>query len=136
MKFCEKHWEALRQGVQDRGMWHLVPKSGEAVIDNMAQELQGGEEVFDPLMGAHWRIANRVLESIGKNSGPEAALSALGDPDWCPLCAVQSSYDWWDGPEATEPRPAHAADAQGWIDRALDGALSYAREQHLVADVQ
>ena len=132
MKFCTAHWEALKEGVRSRGMWHLVAQSGEDAAANMAQELQGGEEVFDPLMGAHWRIANRVLQNLAKSQGPEAALGAVGDPDFCPLCAVQQSYESY----GEAHRPPAALDAQGWVDTTLDSALTYAREQGLIPGVQ
>lgn len=132
MKFCQPHWVALGEGVKARGMWHLVPQTAEEAAANLQREVDGGVETFDPLMGAHWRIANRVLDNIAKTQGPGAALAAVGDPDFCPLCAVQISYEsYGDG-----PRPPWALDAQGWIDVTLDGALNYAREQGLVPGVQ
>ena len=112
----------------------LVAGSGEEAAANMLLEIKGQGETFDPLMGAHWRITNRVISNIRDTHGPHAALSAMGDPEFCPLCAVQSSFDWWDDPAKNvdgKPRPDHAADAQGWIDGTLDSALAYAREQGL-----
>ena len=38
MRFCQPHWERLKQAIEDKGMMHLVKGSGEkcarASIDN------------------------------------------------------------------------------------------------------
>jgi hypothetical protein len=134
VRYCQCHWDALRAAVDVRGLGHLVAQSGDEALANTALELKGAGETFDPLMGAHWRIANRVIENLGRTQGPDAAISAIGDPEWCPLCAVQASFDWWEDRSKNtsgDPRPAHALDAQGWVDATLDSALAYAREQRL-----
>lgn len=131
MRYCETHWQALRDGVELRGMTHLVAADGEQAAENMVAELEG-EERFDPLMGSHWIIARRVLKNIASSSaGASAALSFFGDPEWCPLCTVQQSYDLY----GDRPRPPEALDAQGWIDMSLDGALEYARREGLMPKV-
>lgn len=134
MRYCQAHWDALRAGVKARGLWKFVPQSGDEAAANMYLELKGQGETFDPLMGAHWRIANSVTRNIANSQGPLAAIQAIGDPDWCPLCEIQRSYDCWSNPEYIAShgvRPPEARDAQGWIDGVLDGALDYARSQKM-----
>jgi hypothetical protein len=132
MKWCQKHWDALRDGVKARRMWRFVPESGEEAMDNVVLELGGHGSTFDPLMGSMWQLTHKIVENIGRSQGPGAALAAFGDGDWCPMCEVQQSYEWWDKPELNTDgaeRPPQARDAQGWIDGKLDGALSYVRSQ-------
>lgn len=141
MKFCEQHWADLRKGVVDRGMWHLVAKSGQEAAAAVVRELQGQPEPadWDPLMAAHWALAGRVMDAIGHSQGPAAALGAMADPDWCPMCSIQASFDVWDRPEhiaKNGPRPENARDAAAWIDSCLDAMLKHAREKGLVARTQ
>lgn len=141
MKFCEQHWADLRQGVVDRGMWHLVAKSGQDAAEAAVRDLEGRPEPgdWDPLMAAHWALAGRVMDAIGNSQGPMAAVSAMADPEWCPMCSIQESFEVWDKPEQIAkhgPRPAHARDAAGWIDSCLDAMLKHARGKGLVPPTQ
>jgi hypothetical protein len=132
MKWCQAHWDALREGVKARRMWRFVPQSGEEAFDNTVLELQGHGSTFDPLSGAMWQLTNQVMENIGKSEGPGGVVAAFGDPQWCPMCEVQASYDWWDDPTKNtdrSPRPDYALNAQGWIDGKLDGAAEYVKQQ-------
>ncbi|MFN3387483.1 MAG: hypothetical protein ACK40O_01015 [Allosphingosinicella sp.] len=137
MKYCQEHWDALVAAVQARGMWHLVAQGGEAAAEAMVRELEGRAAPgdWDPLMSAHWAIAGRVGDNLANSQGPGAALAAIGDPNWCPLCAVQQSFDWWEAP-GRGPRPPGARDAQGWIDGCMDAMLEHARKLGLVQRVQ
>lgn len=132
MRYCLDHWNVLRAGVDARGMSHLVAQGGEAAVEALQRNLNGESTAadWDPLMAAHWGIARRVLDRMGPNG-----IAAFGDPDWCPLCEIQQSYQWWDAP-GRPPRPAEALDAQGWANSCLDSMLAYAREQKLIAAVQ
>lgn len=129
MKFCQKHWDALIEGVKVRKMWRFVPQSGVEVFENAVLELQGHGSGFDPLSGAMWQLAGEVTDNVAKSQSPGAAIACMGDPIWCPMCAIQ---EWWDNPALNTTgmkRPENAGDAQAWIDRKLDAALRYAREQ-------
>lgn len=133
MKWCQAHWDALREGVKARGLWQFVPESGEEACENAVLELKGHGSTFDPLSGAMWQLTNQVLENH-KRSGapPEAMLSMIGGPDWCPMCDVQKSWDWWADPSMNtegKARPSHALDAQGWIDAKLDSARQFAESE-------
>lgn len=137
MRFCTCHWNSLRKAVDDRGMTHLVARSGEDAVENQVAELEGRATPanWDPLMAAHWAIAGKVMDAIGHSQGPEAALAFFGSADGCPLCEVQRSYDWW-GRNGNPPPPAEAKDAQAWIDSCMDAMRAHAVEIGLIAGLQ
>jgi hypothetical protein len=130
VKFCQPHWEAMRAAVDARGMSHLVARDGHEAIENEVLRLRGdtSPQTWDPLMAAHWAIAERVINRIGHSQGPAAALSALGGEDFCPLCEVQKSFDSWDPAK----RPPEAHDAQGWVDDCMDAMRKHAVAKGLV----
>lgn len=109
MKFCRPHWDALRKAIDERGLSHLVAKSGDVATERMVREVQGGASPadFDPLMSAHWAIAGQYLKDVG--------LEGMGNG--CPLCSV-GKYD--------------SERVMNWIDGASDDALAYARHHSLV----
>jgi hypothetical protein len=112
-------------------MGHLVARDGQEALQNQMMRIQGDTslETWDPLMAAHWAIANRLLDNVARSQGPKAALSALADLAWCPCCTIQTSYETW--PVATRPPNAH--DAQYWIDDCMDAMKKYAVEKGLVS---
>jgi hypothetical protein len=135
MKWCQKHWDALRDGVKARGLEQFGAQDGREALENEVLALKGAGSAFDPLMGSHWQLRSEVLDNVAKSQGPGAALSCLGAPDWCPMCAIQESFDWWDDPAKNtigSQRPPNAGDAQAWIDRKLDAAARYAAEQGFI----
>lgn len=88
MRFCKDHWAKMKAGVEDRGLGHLVAKSGEAAVERVVAELEhrATDATFDPLMTAHWMIVNRALECGGlylMTHNPDVA-----DGEFCPLCEV------------------------------------------------
>lgn len=130
---CQKHWDDLRRGVDDRGMSHLVHKDGKSLAESVERELRGQkkDEDWDPLMAA-WA-------NFGKLAFEKAGLAAL-NPDFCILCEIQESYEnLMANPEQMNdpswPKGAIPKDAQGWIDSCLDAMLKYAREKAYVPGV-
>lgn len=119
MKFCQPHWDKLREAIKARGMWHLVAKSGEAAVERMKAELQHGaaasDDTWDPLMNCHWMILGRSLELGG--------LYLMGRDDagndYCPVC------------EAVK----HGQSETNWIEGPAEASLSYAREHNLLGTV-
>lgn len=113
MKMCQKHWDALRQGVHERGMGHLIPGSGQDAVDRIKKEQQGEAVPPDPLMEAHNMILSRSIELLGMyiltmKEGTEAS----NEGHYCPLC------------EAREHLPAHPETGllcdESWIVTLLD----------------
>jgi hypothetical protein len=129
VKWCRDHWDAIRKAVADRGMEHLAAPSAEQAHADFAAQLEGEEERFDPVMGSMWRLTHRVLENVSISQGPAAVLSAFGDPDWCPMCAVQQSYEEY---LRSGQKVDGALDAQGWITNTVDSALAHARESGII----
>lgn len=113
MSFCQKHWDDLKAGVQQRGMWALVAPSGQAAIYRIKQELEGTptNSTYDPLMAAHWMIMNAVLQQGG-----------LDVINRCPLCVVEE----------------HGGDAMvaEWVKGCLDSVLEYVKENKLLDAIQ
>src|SRR5262245_47590629 len=111
MKFCQGHWDRLRQKIDDRGLTHLIAKSGEVAVSQMAQQLQerkDSRETFDPLMAAHWAIAGNVNEFLARAGMNPLYLLGGGDEDrvegfgskyegrtWprCPLCYINLAHE-------------------------------------------
>lgn len=119
MRFCQRHWDRLRAAIDERGLTPFIAKDGGQAMSNMLTELQGGEHVFDPLMGAHWAIANNAM------AGTPAGLSLLqpnedGTPR-CPLCYINGERH-----RHAQEDPANFERADDtefyseWIERAAD----------------
>ncbi len=115
MQICKSHWDALRQAIADRGLSHLVAKSGEEAVAAIARQVEGQSTKadFDPLMNANFAIFSAFLQDAGIN-----ALRF----DGCPLCEVAKS-------------PTPKLDEE-WIKGASDDQLAAARSLGLVAGVQ
>ena len=112
MRMCRPHWDALRQGVKDRGIWHLVASNGAEAAENMQRELAGDQDAaFDPLMAANWSLFSAAIEC----GGLEMMVG-----EHCPLCEAD----------------AHGGLAAEWLDGCLDAQLAHARALGLVPGVQ
>jgi len=108
MKFCQPHWNELRQAIKSHGVWDLVATSGEEAMSQVVDELKGVEktlERYDPLMAAHNMITGRAIQCGGLY---------LLTGDYCPLCEL-----------AKHTRPEVARD---WITGASKAAADMARE--------
>ncbi len=127
MQFCKPHWDALRDAVEQRGMSHLVARSGQQAHEDAVAQLEGSDDLqnWDPLMAAHWAISSRVLRAVGLD---------LMFGQKCPLCLVQQDYEavMRDG----APEGKTFVPAQYWIDSCMDSMLVYARDNGLVSGVQ
>ncbi len=149
MKFCESHWKELKQHIDDRGLMHLVAKSGEKAVDKMQRELAERtttKESFDPLMSAHWAIVNNassMVAAAGMNplyllsgGAPEKCDGRYGPQhegrEWskCPLCYINMAHEL----TCTEPEcKLDRVKGYDWmLDRSADDALQQARELGLV----
>lgn len=84
MKFCESHWDELREKIRERGLYGLVATSGEQAAAQMVSQVQDGASKanFDPLMGAHNAIVSNALYVAGL---PLMMQNDDGS-DRCPLC--------------------------------------------------
>ncbi len=141
MRFCDDHWDRLRAAVEERGMGDLIADDPDRVVTSIARELEQGEPTlatFDPLMHAHWGIANNALQilrqanpaSVGYlmqgDDAPEDKVDPLRYPGangrtWprCPLCYLGLAHELScnDNPRCKLPK----VDGYAWmIDRAAD----------------
>ena len=114
MKFCQPHWEKLREAIKARGLWQLVASSGKEVVDRLKKD------GFDPLMAAHNMIVGRTLDVAGL--GP--MTSRPDGSEWCPLCYLQQNCPCG--------LPGCAARFEEWIDGASNGAREEAVRLGLV----
>lgn len=140
MKFCQDHWDRLRALIVDRGMDGLVARGGADATRRMIDELQAGRNTdnFDPLMAAHWAIANNAMEHIARAGGNPLYLMGEGPEDpcvgygaenegrtWprCPLCYINLVHELTcKGGGCTLPR-------KGGYDWMLERAADDARDQ-------
>lgn len=108
MKFCQDHWNNLREAISARGLDHLVARSGEEAIQRAEQEINNTatDANYDPLMSAHWMIMGNALQGSGLY---------LMTGDYCPLCEVNK----------------YGGSDQEWIDGATDAVLEYCKENYL-----
>lgn len=85
MRFCSDHWTGLREAIEAEGISHLIARDGQAAAANMISEAQTGlrRENFDPLMGAHWAIINRIADNA----------PAVLFQDGCPICWIQDEHE-------------------------------------------
>lgn len=85
MKFCQPHWDQLREAIERKGMIDLVAKSGEEAAARIVEELSQRPTAHDPLMSCHWMIANRALD-LG---GVYLMMQTPEGGHYCPLCELQ-----------------------------------------------
>lgn len=114
MQICQKHWQALRKAIEDRGMGHLGAKDPQQAVVAITTELEGrgAENDLDPLMGCNWMIFSKALSACG--------LEILGlktdGTHYCPICEVIRQDEEW------------------WIQGPADAMLQAAREKGLITD--
>lgn len=96
MKFCQRHWDLLRSAIVERGLDHLLAKTGEEVVARTVAAIEHPERersTFDPLMNAMWLLVNKVADVFG----PQGMLLLIQDEsdgsDRCPLCFLQVEHD-------------------------------------------
>lgn len=114
MRFCQEHWDPLREAIDERGLMGFVPDNGEQAMKQMVDEMETGTTTvdnFDPLMGAHWAIATNAMKILGEQGGPQAVMYLMAGPDvpedpvkgydgyegrtWprCPLCYLNLAHE-------------------------------------------
>jgi hypothetical protein len=115
MKFCQPHWDRLRNAIKERGIDHLGAKTGEQVIEEMKADLEGQKRPYDPLLDCHWMITCRAME-LG---GLYLMTQKEDGSNYCPICEVI----------------AHGGDEDHWINGPADAALEECRKRGLVPAV-
>lgn len=100
MKICQAHWDRLLEGINDRGMGHLI-KDAQTNFDNAVDELEGGRGIndptkFDPLQSAAWHIMSVGIQNLGMRGMVE---------DICPLCEARKDFDLHNTPTGRCDKP-------------------------------
>ena len=122
MKICTSHWDNLRTAIDNRGLGHLVAKSGEKAASQIVNQLQGSEDAkdYDPLMAAYWAITANSIKAFG--------LDSMREDFGCPLCALDAHA------KECQDQACPKYTGQNWIDLASDGQLSIAKEMGLISE--
>jgi hypothetical protein len=115
MKFCERHWTALKAAIDERGLDVYVARGGQTAAAKVTDAAQRGEftlDNFDPLLGAHNRIVMHAINAVG--------LAVLADnadgTERCPLCYLTERH------AAICKTPNCDQEFESWITLAADGA--------------
>ena len=112
MRMCQPHWDALRNGVERRGLARFIG-SADAAMRQTVGEMPPGP--YDPLIAAHNMIWGRAME-IG---GLEVMMDNDDGSERCPLChAVLNGADeanWTEGPLDAI---LQEFEANGWVSAA------------------
>ena len=128
VKFCQAHWDKLREAIRARGLYELVAADGTEAVRRTMSELGSvrSKSNFDPLMAAHWAIVNNVM------AGPAGLAIMMQNEDGsdrCPLCFIRDDHLARCAVPGCEVK-----DFDWMIERASDDSLSYAKELGLVGD--
>lgn len=123
MKICQPCWEKLKLAIEQRGLMHLVAKSGEAAAAIVTRQLAenpplSDRSAYDPLMAANFAIWRQALSAFG--------LEMMAEDAPCPLCyktKLESS--------CTDPDCSKQTGDQ-WIEFAAQDQLDFARAQGFV----
>lgn len=117
MKFCNRHWGALRAAIDERGLMPLVARNGAEAVERAKEELGGTatDASYDPLMGAHWMIVNRALESGGLY---------LMTGEICPVCEAIEHCNVGEGGYRDKKHIE-----EDWIEGPADAALEFVRSK-------
>jgi hypothetical protein len=123
VKFCQVHWESLREAIRERGLWGFVADGGEEAMKRSLGENATDRANFEPLMGAHNAIVSRAIDVVGL-----ALLVANEDgSEKCPICFLQQSHD------VACKVPDCKQNFAKWIDYAADGSKNEAIRLGLLA---
>lgn len=121
-RFCQPHWDKLREAIADRGMEHLIPQSGVTaamqLVDALEREGEATPVNYDPLMGA-WSALLGNLSNI---------IPTLIFMEGCPMCIVIDSGKHHGVPQE------HLDGIENWIYRAADDQLGIATELGLMSN--
>ena len=120
MKFCAKHWEALRTAITARGLGHTVAANGRDAFARSVAELEGKADLsdFDALMAAHNLILARAMDVFGL----WVLRPAEDGQDPCPACDLIRE---------APPPPAgskYTTNEEFFIEGPADATLAFAQE--------
>lgn len=124
MKFCTDHWDKLREAIKSRGLWHLVAKDGQELLECIKADLDNKQDnkYYDPLASATWMIYGNAMKYGGlylMSTKPDGSY-------YCPLCEAKTHL-------GINPENNKDADID-WIDGCCDSIREYCIEQKLTKE--
>ena len=129
MKFCQNHWDMLRENIKKEGIYDWVAQSGETAVAMMTDELARGEHTpvnYDPLMNCHNMIFGRTLEMVG--------AYALSEEFGCPICFFNSKRTedgrcLCDDPNCHAKEPGTIPPFETWLEETPKACKEYMQEK-------
>lgn len=115
MNWCKPHWDQLREAINARGLGRFGAQDGKAAVKQIADDLEGREHAFDPLMGS-WNRLNAYMADSLKRQGRGMEILQLK----CPMCVLV---------EDGQPELVNS-----WIDGCTNDALKYATDHGLIKE--
>lgn len=112
MKFCDNHWESLKDAIEIRSLSHLVSKNEEDAAARIQKELDGKHSLdnYDPLLNAYWMLMQKAVEMGG--------IYMMSNDNICPLCEVRNNLGLLEDIR--------------WINGCCDSILVFCEENNLV----
>ena len=131
--FCQKHWDRLRDEVDNQGLSQYVSANAEIAIMKTTAEMRGEhtESTWDPLLNTYYMMLARFLEEAGDYLIAKALNEKVAV---CPMCEAMSMRSE-DGrclcgnPECEASEPGSIEDFDTWFESAVQAQKQYATEQ-------
>ena len=121
MQICDKHWQMVRNKIDEHGMAHLVCQSAEAANDVIRDAVDNGGtfQRYDPLLAC-----NIMLIEAAVQCGGLGLLAIQSDGSVvCPVCEAMKHCGENESPESME---------EEWTEGPVLRALDQCRERGLV----
>lgn len=113
MNWCQSHWDQLRAAIKDRGLDKFGAQNAQQATKELADQIEGKETAFDPLMGSWLRLNETMLDSMKKQGTLDFERAMQ-----CPMCIL------------VEDGQPHLV--ENWINGVTDDALRYATTEGLI----
>ena len=119
MKFCSVHWNKLCEGVNLRGLGHLVThKEEESIdVDNVPKTKN-----YDPLINLHWSISLHAVQMGG--------LYLLSG-DYCPVCEAIETMVGREDVESEEIVTLEEVEYY-WLEAPLNAELKHCKDKGII----
>lgn len=132
MQMCNKHWEQLKQTIDNNGLSKLISKDVDEATESTIKTIQGNATIedYDPLMTAYFEICSQAISILG--------ISVLIDEKTCPICTPLEVIN--DHLKNCINKDCFVHNnlkyVNSWIEAAVNVQLNYARDNKLVPPLQ
>lgn len=117
MKFCQQHWDRLKDLIREAGLYKYVAESGE----DLAKRLDREFTIPDPLFSCH----NNLTAFALKNGGLYLMGQDENGNDYCPMCECKKA--------GIDGKLNEALDEQ-WMKSEVNAAKNWYIEKGLLND--